>query len=756
LESRHGLSADVEQRAGDREATRECLKRIANVSVHVRQVDERLKKLEERLSQEQLAAFVDSRIQGLLDLQRGSPEAKKPGAPLTPPEATVAEDEAKKPAHLEIVAVADAQDAKANGATDDKPLSRTEKKARKKQIAAMMPDSANYEFGDSLWDAALFIGSRSMTTGDSLLVALLLLITIFIQIMFLFIVYYAFILVPFFDDGLLDGLTAWRLNIGHNVRYFDQLTMTSLVERICNPDRYVSEVSSGTSSIIGAIDDYKGDNELFSGPMLVKVAMVLWGLTVAREITTCWDLARAIRALPHGITSVEHDDGGAMKWTSISGPRAAWCYTICIFRIGCGALLWVLGNIFLCTNTITTGDILLNAVALEIVLCVAEAMFALVPSRVKKLLRSLDEMPAQSRFCRISNTDLRPALFFVALAAMVVTMHFLVIVDVVQKADAAKETLCGGNTGFVYSMDPFFLVYTTETNPHNYDTTELDKFPFKEAILEAVYPETIPMHPLEVNGETVDAPMPMALHFETNGLGPVRERSAWGMEESAVALMQHHGVACEDSLHSLTFARRFLVEAGINFGEIPETTSVADARCPDVEHMCMTWPLARAVCPTTCGCSEPLGTLFLSHPTYGCARGCTEEAHSEYRTALAELECTERTPAQLQNDATWKEWSKQVGAEIDAVFRSEPQLKPSDDSEKMMLEMGCAVIPFWIDAVKTELDMVVDPCVGNWLEEWLETKALAPACPITCGCDTKSTSDEDWFASHCSEKCAVP
>jgi len=525
---------------------------------------------------------------------------------------------------------------------------------------------------------------------------------------------------------------------------------------VCNPGLYVSEVSSSTSTIIGAINDYLGSNYLLSGPMLAKVAVLLWGLTVVREVMNCWDLFRAVRSLPKGETMLEPDAGGAVRWSSASFARAAWVYAICGFRITVSLLTWLGGNIYLCTFTIATGDILLNVVALEIVLCVSDAMSVLVPSRVKKLLSSLDEMPAVPRFCRISRTDLRPFFFCFALAVTILVLELTVIEDVTAQAHGASETLCGGNQGFIYSMDPYYLVYTAASNPHGDSVENIQKYAFREAVNETIYPEAMPLHPVNVEGAVVMAPMPMALHFEVNGLGPVTERSAWSMEESSTGLMAHHGVACEDSLHSLTFARRFLVESGINFGDLPASLSVADAVCGDVAHMCRTWPLARAVCPITCGCSAPLGPLFLSHPTYGCPRGCTEETHGEYRVALAELECTERTPAELLRDETWQDWAKQVGGEIDAVFRSEPQLKPHENSTDMVLTMGCEAIAFWKHAVKVELDLVVDPCVGNWLEEWLETKPLAPACPITCGCNTKRITDEDWFESHCSEKCAAP
>ncbi len=46
-----------------------------------------------------------------------------------------------------------------------------------------------------------------------------------------------------------QGHKTWRINVGHNVKYYDELTFTSLVERVCLQDpSFPVELSDGRNS----------------------------------------------------------------------------------------------------------------------------------------------------------------------------------------------------------------------------------------------------------------------------------------------------------------------------------------------------------------------------------------------------------------------------------------------------------------------------------------------------------------------------
>eukprot|EP00428_Durinskia_dybowskii_P010438 CAMPEP_0170308282 /NCGR_PEP_ID=MMETSP0116_2-20130129/54576_1 /TAXON_ID=400756 /ORGANISM="Durinskia baltica, Strain CSIRO CS-38" /LENGTH=77 /DNA_ID=CAMNT_0010560455 /DNA_START=112 /DNA_END=342 /DNA_ORIENTATION=- len=77
------------------------------------------------------------------------------------------------------------------------------------------------------------------------------------------------------------------------------------------------------------------------------------------------------------MTSLSDSDKESLKLTSIGRSRTAWLFCIILFRAVSSFCLWVLGSRFLCLYSISVAEILLNALALEIILKIDEALFIL-------------------------------------------------------------------------------------------------------------------------------------------------------------------------------------------------------------------------------------------------------------------------------------------------------------------------------------------------------------------------------------------
>jgi len=612
-------------------------------------------------------------------------------------------------------------------------------------LKAALSQDVSRKLGESLWDAALFIGSPLLSKCDSVVMVILIIATLIAQIVFLGITWLVFTQKQFSPE-YQDKLEEWRMNVGHNVKYYDPLTFTSLTQRICDPDRYVSEMSSGTSSVIAQIQEYLGLNPFFNGPSLVKIAILLWGLTVVHEFMRAWDLVRVLKALPGGITQFKAEGGDApLQLLSMHRGRKAWASIVLVIRVVSSGFLFVLGCMFLSLYSISVSEIILNAVALEIVLNIDEAMFALVPSAAKILLERLEPLPAPAVRSRVRGVDLRSLLFFFLLATTILACEFTAIQEVVTQVRAANSTLCSGRTDFVYSLDPFYLVYVTKTNPMALNQETIRKFGHIQAINETIYPELVPN---QTFGASTMA-MPMVFQFDVNGLEEVKKRQAYDIAQASAGVQGLLSLTCNNTLSLMPPVGRFVNESL----DALDTTSVAGVRgCADAAPLCEMWPLVRSLCPSTCGCDDPIGKLFATGAPGGCPVACTSAG--SYRTALEALPCGERTQAELASDALWQDWARQFHYEVDQAWKFEDG-RPCANCTEYMLANGCGIVTKWIDSIKASFGWGADPCSGAWLNDFIRLKALSVYCPVTCGCSGTGLTKEALLQRHCPGTCVA-
>jgi len=623
---------------------------------------------------------------------------------------------------------------------------------------SLLVDAKNrFALHASVWDAAFFIGSPQLTCSDSFFVAALLLVNIIVLVVFLGIVYSVFAQENYTSD-LVQRLEQWRINFGHNFKYYDENTMTSLTQRVCSPHLYQVEMSGHTSNLVQQIQEYIGESKFFNGPSLVTVSLLLWALTVITDITQIWDLSRALRSLPKAdatMTSLADGDKQSLKLTSIGRGRTAWLFCVILFRTVSSCCLWFLGTRFLCLYSISVADILLNALALEIILKIDEALFILAPWRVKTLISRLEPLPSPPRCCRAGARDLRPYVLLAMVVASVLGGSITALESVRETIVEANATLCNGVQDFVYSMDAFLVVYTSESNPNGESASQLARFGHMQAVRETMYPETVPMF----TRGSATVPHTMAVRFPISPLEEVKKRESWDIAQSSAGLQSATGLLCNDTLALTLDTSRFIFESLDAFvGSSLEEAAAAVSQvqtCADVKPLCGGWSLVRAACPETCGCASPVGELFLTGPAFGCPEVCPTTPW--YLARQASLPCFEPTPAELQTDPLWLGWAAQFAVEVNAVFRGAPDMIPCDDCAELFRSQGCGIVNVWTDLVEGILNMKVDPCSGNWLSSWLRLRPLSTYCPVECGCAASSgpRTLSDVLAAGCPGECAT-
>ena len=115
------------------------------------------------------------------------------------------------------------------------------------------------EWGESIWTTPLLIGIGEMKGLGSWFLVLLLLANISMQGVFAAIVGRA-LAVKDIDEDTVRDLLRWRLNIAHDVKYYNVLGEQSMTQRVCSGDAGL-ESSTSQEELFLNLDQYLGPND---------------------------------------------------------------------------------------------------------------------------------------------------------------------------------------------------------------------------------------------------------------------------------------------------------------------------------------------------------------------------------------------------------------------------------------------------------------------------------------------------------------
>ena len=639
----------------------------------------------------------------------------------------------------------------------------------------------------SIWDCPLVIGTHAVRPVASVYVTLLLLVNVCVQLVFCAIV--KEMAEPTITKNAVGGYRSWRRNVAHDISGYDSISGTSLAQRVCSKDTGI-ETSASQMVMYTVLDQYLGPvGNLTLGTLMCCLALFVWVLTVSKELTACVKTARAVRLAPHAPETVlTSDDGGkTSKFLSISPTRKFLCLAVQLVRLGIDLwLLWY--GIFYLVYTISVSDLLLNAVALEIVLGVDELIFeALLPARVQKLTESLEGLPLPPK-TTVHGMDLEKLITSVCVVVLLFCTEALVLRQDTEIRTNAKDALCAGEQAFVYSVDGLGSLgwaYTEGGSRQKPEREWMSEENAASSLSADEYIVDIVLSGDRSRGSKVGEPFMLEECDFTLCYDDSEETLArrFGLMEpwdehlrppccSAVQTKQMQVEAgtfsikarqaqttadanalwnpgCVDvlslpgfyeKLNRNAFAAAIPDEA---CGGCPYDAPLClpDGSCVDVTSCEMARPYchmpslaglrARQLCPVTCGCDDPRSSLALGLPLSGCGDQCYKSV--PFLRALDETPCEDIAV----DDPKWQGLTDSL-ENASASFPMDWASSASQVAQFLRL-YGCG----WISMSYTEATTVY----GIWHSSFpyglnlcyerhtfWPVKPLAYFCPVACGC----------------------
>jgi hypothetical protein len=337
------------------------------------------------------------------------------------------------------------------------PRSRSEKADETVIPVAPEPDEADAtederDMEESLWEAALLVGAPDTSLGDAATTVGLLVLMVATQLIFLYVA------AQLGHDKAITAETVsefrkFRVEIAHDVQYYDAARGVSLARKVCSEMAY-NEVAASQVDQFAVLKTYAGMQDRLwpQGVLLCIIALLVWTFTIVGQI------------LKTGMTlySVLRMDAGP--------ARTAWGVGLQLMRLCiCCVLAWY-GGLYL-VHTPGIGDLILNAVALEIVLQIDELIFAALGSWRLKRLVGATALPA----CVPSYAVLAPPVLgaFAFVAALLVA-HVQPQRELFVKA---RDALCAGELDFIYASDAAGIVAWAHTPGARVDRLEDRNYP---------------------------------------------------------------------------------------------------------------------------------------------------------------------------------------------------------------------------------------------------------------------------------------
>ena len=205
-------------------------------------------------------------------------------------------------------------------------------------------------------------------------------------------------------------------------------------------------------------DNYNEAHEYLesNGPMLCLLAMFLWLMTVQKEAKQIYVLGSAVLNLTGGGKATYfHVEESSISFEIKSMSRARAVLIFCLVIIPRAVRYIMLGIIGIRYLSVTMGleDLLLNAMALEVVISVDELVFRTFCSlEVNTLIRRTEPLSKpRSKLKACSNFRTYPKSFLIAGAFAVAYMFALQ--PIVAEMQLFTYAMCSGNRDYIHYQD---------------------------------------------------------------------------------------------------------------------------------------------------------------------------------------------------------------------------------------------------------------------------------------------------------------
>ena len=454
------------------------------------------------------------------------------------------------------------------------------------------------------------------------------------------------------------------------------------------------------------------------GRLMCAAALAIWLFTVATELRSILAFTKAVSSVPRGPQGsvIRSSGGGSYHLVYVWRWRLVFVGITLLGRVFIVGCLLVTGVLFL-AHTISLSDLLLNAMALEIVLKLDEMIFtALAPRRLATLMASTKVRSVQRGLC-LAGLDATPVVLLAGTILMLVLTASFLLQPQAAILQRARDTMCSGNVDFVTIQDEFGTIaaYKTEYKPTV--TTDTVRYRVMTELIE-------------------DSTAAERNHFEGSlSYKAYQDTGVWSMDGFDNMALEQMTARWQPACYDLdTWVEPMLPHL---LQDALHGISNVDLSCASLQPYCnhdtSRGLRARQYCPQTCGCDDPLSDLLLAHPQLGCSTECRRDFR--YATALSELPCNDtdtdrgQEPPSLQQEAM----ARYMEA-LPTVQQSWPVFMPNLQQllNETFSSSGCTGL------ARMFKHETVDPWwwLGNFCYEdnpYL-MKPLAILCPIACGC----------------------
>lgn len=596
--------------------------------------------------------------------------------------------------------------------------------SNQKTLDFLHKHGTTYQVKESVWDLGILIGTKEVEIGGSIFSFILLVMNVVMQFAFCAIINDTFTTETIGSDEVSD-LKRWRTLSAHDMTWIDPISHHSLARRVCDLDGSLP-MSSGITEQLALINSYlpipgdEGNQPAIGymfpqfegiGRLLCVLALVVWYLTLSKDIADIGDLFMALWTLKsEAKTRIEETESGTTM-EAVTAKRKCFVAIVLMLRLVVVAVLAFCGTLFL-TYTISMADIFLNAVALDIVFGLDELIFeALAPTQIRKLLEILEPFPCGTQPSRLKGLNCRPVVFLLAIVSMVTCATIVVLEPQVDHLRDARDAICGGNIGFVATVNKFGVVVAAsdvvgDEDSSNYDTTYVFKA-FEELIRS---PNDAALRDSFGDSHSLSA--------ISVGLQGAVLSLAGNADMSVAEATGFWNNGCTD-LGKLAIYQSVLADA-VKPGASRVSCTDAKAFC---NHDSVAGVRSRQICPETCGCRDPLSSLVLNSISQGCPHTCM--ASTDFRNALLKHSCEVDAG---KNDVRFQRFLQGL-----AEFRDSYPVSWQGLVEQIITELknnGCQALVVG-GFIPKGGSWPIDFCAED---NTYSLKPLRYMCPLTCEC----------------------
>jgi hypothetical protein len=224
----------------------------------------------------------------------------------------------------------------------------------------MPTEMQRLELAESIWEAPLILGMHPCGVAGRIFTWLLVLLNAALQGLLVFIIASAELDAPQITDGDIQDFGEWRRNSAHAAQYMDIFSYKSMAAQICDGTKSIVQ-STSQQNAHDAITQYLGDREFGQGPLMAMLAVIVWSLSIFKEVCATLRLFDAVRCLPvgDGHPVVGKAGRGSLEVVNTTRMRKLIVALVCAARLCLAGLLLVYGGGFL-AHTLEIDELILN------------------------------------------------------------------------------------------------------------------------------------------------------------------------------------------------------------------------------------------------------------------------------------------------------------------------------------------------------------------------------------------------------------